>query len=118
MVGKLLLSRAPRIVDGVGVLEVSGKDSGARQNERRGLCRFVRVGRYVLGSKPPEEQTKSFKRIFQSHWISTCSHNSTCHQVRSSRPSAGRFLALSLDDLTLWHAEHAEMRSNKKTVLL
>ena len=43
------------------------------------------------------------------------SHDSTRHNVRSFRPSAGKFLALSLDDLTLWHAK---LRRSWKTTLL
>ena len=38
-------------------------------------------------------------------FLAMFSHDSTRNKVRSSRPSAGKFLALSLDDLTLWHAE-------------
>ena len=76
--------------------------------------RLGRCGRYVPGSKAPGRLTKSFKRNCHSGRISQQSHNSTCHKVRSSRPSGRKFLALSPDELTL---SHAELRSNEKSRL-
>ena len=86
-----------------------------KQSKRRGHCRSERFGRHVLCSKAPKRQTKSLKRNGQRKKIFLCSHDSTCHKVRSSRPNAGKFLALNLDDLTL---RDAELRSSRKTSLL
>ena len=78
-------------VDEADVLEVSGQDTEAKHRERRGLCGLGRFGRCVLGYVFARFNTPQ----------------------KSDRPDP--VLALSLDDLTLWHAE---LRSSGNILLI